>query len=149
MIDRFERFSFSISEIYRYWHNFAADVMEQYGMKGPHAVYFTTLYQYPQGLTAARLAELCSKDKADVSRAVAAMEGKELLKKEGNGYRVILTLTQAGEDIARQVNEKAMTAVTYGGRGLTDEQRSVFYYCLDTIASNLQILSKEGLNQIE
>lgn len=149
MIDRFERFSFAISEIYRYWHKIAADVMEQYGMKGPYAVYFTTLYQYPQGLTAARLAELCGKDKADVSRAVTAMEGKKLLRKEGSSYRAMLTLTEEGEAVARQVNEKAMTAVTYGGRGLTNKQREVFYHCLDTIASNLQILSKEGLKQIE
>jgi len=149
MIDRFERFSFAISEIYRYWHKIAADVMEQYGMKGPHAVYFTTLYQYPQGVTAARLAELCGKDKADVSRAVAAMEKKELLRKQGNSYRALLTLTEDGESIARQVNEKAMAAVTYGGRGLSDEQREVFYHCLDTIASNLQTLSKEGLKQRE
>ena len=149
MIDRFERFSFSISEIYRYWHKIAADVMEQYGMKGPHAVYFTTLYQYPKGLTAARLAELCGKDKADVSRAVAAMEGKELLLKQGSNYRAVLTLTQEGAKIAQQVNEKAMAAVTHGGRGLTDNQREVFYHCLDTIASNLQTLSKEGLKQRE
>ena len=144
MIDRFERFSFSISEIYRYWHKIASDVMEQYGMKGPYAVYFTTLYQYPQGLTASRLAELCSRDKADVSRAVSGMEKQGLLSKQGSSYRATLTLTEEGQNVARQVNDKAMAAVTYGGRGLTDTQREVFYHCLDTIASNLQLLSKEG-----
>ena len=149
MIDRFERFSFSISEIYRYWHRIAADVMEQYGLKGPYAVYFTTMYQYPQGMTAARLAELCSRDKADVSRAINQMEQYDLVKKEGSSYRALIRLTEKGNKIAEQVNRKAQTAVEYGGRGLTDTQREVFYHCLDTIAANMQILSKEGLEKDE
>ena len=144
MIDRFERFSLAVSELYRYWHKIAADVMEQYGLKGPYAVYFTALYQYPDGVTAARLAELCGRDKADVSRAVSMLEKNELLSRQGSSYRALLTLTQAGRKVAEQVNEKAMAAVSRGSRGLTDEQIGTFYYCMDVIASNLQILSKEG-----
>ena len=144
MIDRFERFSLAVSELYRYWHKIAADVMEQYGLKGPYAVYFTALYQYPDGVTAARLAELCGRDKADVSRAVSMLEKNELLSRQGSSYRALLTLTQAGRKVAEQVNEKAMAAVLRGSRGLTDEQIGTFYYCMDVIASNLQILSKEG-----
>ena len=51
MIDRFERFSFAISEVSRCWHKLAAEEMEKYGLKGSHAVYLTTLYRYPKGLT--------------------------------------------------------------------------------------------------
>lgn len=145
MIDRFERFSFAISEIYRYWHRIAADVMEQHGLKGPYAVYFTTMYQYPQGMTAARLVELCGRDKADVSRALTVLEKQQLIRRQGSNYRALVSLTEEGNKIAELVNEKARAAVAYGGRGLTDEQREVLYYCLDTIASNLQTLSKEGL----
>lgn len=65
MLDRFGRFSFAIAEIYRYWHNVAAEVMGEHGMQGPQAVYFTTLYQYPEGLSAGKLSELCSRDKSD------------------------------------------------------------------------------------
>jgi len=147
MIDRFERFSFSISEIYRYWHRIASDVMEDYGLKGPYAVYFTTMYQYPQGITAARLAELCSRDKADVSRAINLMEEKGLADKEGVNYRAMLRLTDKGRMVAEQVNEKAMAAVEYGGRGISEGQREVFYNCLETIATNLQLLSREGLDK--
>lgn len=147
MIDRFERFSFSISEIYRYWHRIASDVMEDYGLKGPYAVYFTTMYQYPQGITAARLAELCSRDKADVSRAINLMEEKGLADKEGVNYRAMLRLTDKGRMVAEQVNEKAMTAVEYGGRGISEGHREVFYNCLETIATNLQLLSREGLGK--
>lgn len=148
MIDRFEKFIFSISEIYRYWHKIAADQMEQYGLKGPYAVYFTTMYQYADGLTAANLAELCSRDKADVSRAIAAMEEKGFVQKEDsakNQYRARLTLTQTGKKVAEEINHKAGIAVELGGKGLDGDQRKIFYEALDLISANLRTLSKKGL----
>ena len=45
MIARFEKFSYAISELSRCWHKIAADEMKQYDLKGPYAVYFTTLYR--------------------------------------------------------------------------------------------------------
>ena len=90
MVDRFERFSFAISEISRYWHKITAEEMEKYGLKGPHSVYLTAMYRYPDGITAPQLCELCGKDKSDVSRAMSLMERKGLVRKEGiyqNCYR--------------------------------------------------------------
>ena len=57
MVNRFERFSYAISEISRCWHRIAGEVMGQYGLSGSSSVYFTTLYRYPEGITAAQLAE--------------------------------------------------------------------------------------------
>lgn len=148
MVDRFERFSLAISEIYRHWHRIAADEMEKYGLKGPYAVYFTTMYRYEDGITAARLCELCGRDKSDVSRAVACLEKKGLVKKEcvnRNLYRARLTLTEEGKKAAQDINQRAMLAVEYGGKGLSEEKREIFYDALETIVSNLQILSEQGL----
>lgn len=148
MVDRFERFSFAISEIYRYWHKIAADVMEKYGLKGPYAVYFTTMYRFPEGITAAKLGELCSKDKSDVSRAVSVLEKKGLIIKEEvnkNLYRALLKLTPSGLELAEQINQKAKMAVEHGGQGLDNTQREIFYNSLELIASNLAILSQKGL----
>jgi len=144
MIDRFERFSFAISEIYRYWHKIAADVMEQYGMKGPHAVYFTTLYQYPQGVTAARLAELCGKDKADVSRMISILIEKGFVYRaelEDQQYRRPLLLTDKGKAAACQVLERIQMAVEKAGSGLDETHRKVFYESLEQISENLRRLS--------
>ncbi len=146
MIDRFERFTIAISEIYRYWHKIASDEMEKYGLKGPHAVYLTTLYNFKDGITAARLSELCGKDKSDVSRMVAAMEKQGLIIKSGvNNYRAVLTLTQKGKNAAEYVREKAKIAVENASRGISDEQREIMYQTLEQIALNLQKLSVEGL----
>ncbi len=148
MIDRFEKFLLDISEIDRCWHKIAAGVMQKYDLKGPYAVYFTTLYQYPEGITATQLGELCSRDKSDVSRAISLMEKKGIVKKEGkpnNLYRARLLLTQQGRQIAEEVSKQAALAVGYGGNGLTEEQRRIFYHALDLIASNLKKLSREEL----
>ena len=147
MLERFERFSYYISEISRQWHKISADVMEKYGLKGPYSVYFTAMYRYSEGVTATKLSELCSRDKADVSRAVSLMEKKGLVTREGTNYRALLKLTDEGKAVANRIKINAEAAVEYGGKGLTDEQRETFYLALETICSNLQELSEKGLQQ--
>lgn len=147
MFDRFERFSLAISDISRYWHKIAAGEMTKYGLKGTHAIYLNTLYRYPEGITAARLGELCGKDKADVSRMVSIMEKKGLIIREGSSYRALLKLTEEGLVAGEHVRRRAAVAVEQAGKGLTDERRAVLYDALELIVANLQILSEEGLPQ--
>ena len=70
MLNRFSRFSLAISEIDRCWHKLAAEEMAKYGLNSPHAVYLTTLSGFKEGITAARLGELCGKNKADDPRRI-------------------------------------------------------------------------------
>lgn len=150
MIERFEKFSFNIAEIDHYWHKITTVEMEKYHLKGSYAIYFTMLYQYQEGLTAAQLSEECSRDKADVSRAVNILEKEGFLRKEcanQNQYRARLILTEKGRKTAEDINDRAARAVELGGKGLTDQERRIFYYALDLIASNLERLSKEGIPQ--
>ena len=149
MVDRFERFSYSISEISRLWHRIADEEMGKYNLKGSYSVYFTTMYRFPDGVIASQLVELCSRDKADVSRAMSLLEKKGLVMRadpEGKSYRATLQLTQQGRELARQINEKAKSAVEQASFGLPDEKRAVFYEALELITTNLQRLSKEGLD---
>ena len=150
MLDRFARFSLAISEIDRCWHKLAAEEMAKYDLNSPHAVYLTTLYNFEEGVTAAKLGELCCKNKADVSRMVAILEKKGLVRKEaigGNLYRAKLRLTEEGKQAAEHVQRRAALAVELAGSGMTDADREVFYRCLEQITTNLQTLSKEGLPQ--
>ena len=148
MIDRFEHFSFAISEISRCWHRIASDVMGSYGLKGPYAVYFTALLRYSEGITAAQLGEICSRDKADVSRAMTQLTQLGLVEKcdgETRSYRTRLKLTNAGTKLAEDINSKAIVAVENASQGLSTEKRTTFYEALDLITGNLQQLSKTGL----
>jgi len=146
MVERFERFSFIISEISRYWHKIAADEMAKYGLKGPHAVYLATLYQYEDGIHAARLCELCGKDKSDVSRMMSIMEAKGLVYRCGStSYRALLKLTDEGRLAAEHVRDRAKLAVDLAGGEITDAHRTIFYETLEHIANKLHTLSESGL----
>ena len=146
MVDRFKRFSYAIFEISRCWHKLAADEMGRYGLKGPHAIYLTALEQTTEGCTAAQLAELCGRDKADVSRAMAVLEQKGLVCREGeNAYRARLRLTDLGREAAEHVSGRAAVAVANAGKDISEPERAVFYNALESITENLHKLSKEGL----
>lgn len=148
MLHRYERFSLAIGEIERCRHKLTADEMEKYGLSSPHAVYLNALYQYEEGITAAKLGELILRDKADVSRIIGQMEKKGLVRKEATGsnmYRARIKLTEEGKEAALHVRERAALAVELAGAGLSEEERETFYYALERITANLQTLSKEGL----
>ena len=148
MQNRFARFSLAISEIDRCWHKLAAEEMSKYELNSPHAVYLTTLYDFPEGITAAKLGELCGKNKSDVSRMISIMERKGLVRKVAVGenfYRAKLLLTDEGKQAAEHVQRRAALAVELAGGGMTEADREVFYRCLESITTNLQTLSKEGL----
>lgn len=148
MIERFERFSFVISEISRYWHKITTTEMERYGLKGPHSVYLLALYRNPEGLTAPQICELCGKDKSDVSRMMAILEDKGLVKKEGVNqklYRGIFKLTEDGYAAAEFVQERASLAVELAGSELSDQTRSTLYEALEIIAANLKTIGRDGL----
>ena len=148
MLDRFEKFSLAIAEISRCWHKIAAEELSKYSLKSSHVTYLLTLARYPEGLTAPKLAELCDRDKADVSRMLSILEDKGLVTKDGigsNRYRGCLRLTPEGQAVAKELSQRAQLAVEQAGAGLTEENRSIFYESLETITKNLRRICQEGL----
>lgn len=147
MYNRFERFTYAITQISYHWHKIAGDEMGVYGLKANCALYLLSMLRNDEGITAARLCELCGRDKADVSRAVTEMERKGLLTREGGakGYRALLRLTPEGMKAAEHVRRRASLAVELAGKELSDDQRICFYDALELIAGNLAAISKDGL----
>ena len=145
MIDRFSRFSLSISEIYRYWHQITVSEMEKYELKSSCAIYLIALNRHPEGITAAQLSGICGRNKADVSRAAAELERKGFLLREGAHYRALLKLTAEGKQAAENICERAGKAVEAGGKGLSPEKRAVFYETLEQIAANMKEMSQKGI----
>ena len=152
MFSRFEQFCTAVSMIHHSIQKIQRVEMARYGLKGPHAQCLLIISQYPEGITAARLCEICERDKAAISRTVAELEEAGLLtRQEQNGvrYRVPLVLTEAGLNAAREVNAVACRAVEQAGAGLNDSQRAVFYDVLGHIAQNLHAISRDGLKEKE
>ena len=148
MLERFERFSFAISEISRCWRKLASEELAKYGLKSPHATYLTTMYKYPDGITVPQFCEVSGKDKSDASRMIAILEEKGLARKKGVGgslYRGLWVLTEEGQAAAEHVCQRAGRAVELAGKDLSDETREIFYQALASITANLSKLSKEGI----
>lgn len=152
MIRKYEIFSTVVSSLYHDIQRIERNEMAKYGLKGPHAQCLIVMERHPGGITAARLCEICERDKAAISRTVAELEEAGLLtRREQNGirYRVPLVLTETGLKAAREVNAVACRAVEQAGAGLNDSQRAVFYDVLGHIAQNLHAISRDGLKEKE
>jgi len=148
VISKYELFSSSVSCLYHDIQRIERVEMAKFGLKGPHAQVLLAMSRYPEGITSAKLCEICEKDKAAISRSVSELEQAGLLRRtERNGirYRALLVLTEQGIAAARAVSDRARQAVGQAGEGLTDEQREVFYSVLALIAGNLHSICKDGL----
>ncbi len=147
MIGRFETFTLALSRLSTYWNKIATEELAAYGLKGSYIVYLIALYKTDEGLTSAKLCEMCVRDKAEVSRAIRALEEKGLVTREpsATGYRARISLSEAGRTMTYALRERIKLAVEKGGAGLTEEERENFYTALETIAENLKKISSTGL----
>lgn len=148
MIGRFEIFTLALSEISASWNKIATEELKPFGLKGGYIVYLIALFKMPEGLTGANLCEMCNRDKAEVSRAVKAMEEKGLVVRENtssNRYRAPIKLTPKGKEVTNALRERIKLVVEKGGSGLSEEERETFYSALQTISENLKSILKEGI----
>ena len=148
MESRYELLSGSISSMYHDIQKIERVEMAKYGLKGPHAQCLLAMKRYPEGITSARLCEVCDKDKAAVSRTLGELEAAGMVIREnrnGSKYRANLLLTAQGQAAAEAVVDKARLAVEKAGTGFGEEEREVFYRVLSIIAGNLHKLCREGL----
>lgn len=150
MESRYELISGSLASMYHDIQKIERMEMAKYGLKGPHAQCLLAMKKHPEGITAARLCEVCEKDKAAVSRILSELEAAGMVVREnrnGSRYRASLLLTQQGNLAAEAVVEKARLAVELAGTGFGETERETFYRVLAIIAGNLHKLCREGLNR--
>jgi DNA-binding MarR family transcriptional regulator len=152
MESRYELLSGAISCMYHDIQKIERVEMARYGLKGPHAQCLLAMKRHPEGITSARLCEVCDKDKAAISRTLGELEAAGMVLREnrnGSRYRAALTLTEQGMAAADAVVEKARLAVELAGTGFDEAERETFYRVLSIIAGNLHKLCREGLTKTE
>ena len=71
----------------------------------------------------------------------------EKITEEGKKYKSTFKLTQKGLNVAKDLRSKADSAVEYASRGVSAEDRAVFYSTLETIYSNMKKISDFGVLQ--
>ena len=139
MIQRFDAFVSGITACYKYIQRIKSMEMTEFGLKGTHVMCLYYLRRNPAGLTAAQLCGLCAEDKAAISRTVSELRSRGYITTlSEKTYRAMLTLTAAGQELARKFDQLIEGWVTAGGDGLTDEERVDFYKSLSAIAENLR-----------
>lgn len=148
MIDRFEQFYGAISGIYRSIQKIERMEMAKYGLKGPHAQCLLAMLRHPEGITAARLCEICEKDKAAISRTLGELETAGMVicgETAGKRYRSKLMLSEKGMEVASGVKKLVHLAVSQASEGYGPEERQTFVNVLGMIAGKLQMLSADGI----
>ena len=139
MIQRFDAFVSGITACYKYIQRIKSMEMTEFGLKGTHVMCLYYLRRNPAGLTAAQLCGLCAEDKAAISRTVSELRSRGYITTlSEKAYRAMLTLTAAGQELARKFDQLIEGWVSTGGDGLTDEERVDFYKSLSAIAENLR-----------
>lgn len=144
MIDRFEKLTTGVTQIYKSVQKIKRCHMDSLGLKGTHVMCLHYLWEYPDGLTAADLCGKCREDKGGISRILSDLEKTGLitylsdsLSKDSKRYRAKAVLTEPGKRCAKKVTDLIMHATIAGGLGLTEEERDIFYRVLFKIADNL------------
>lgn len=140
-MDRFEVFTGSILELNRYLQKIKDREMKPFGLRANHVMCLYHLGKNPEGLTATELTEACREDKAAVSRCLAQLVEQGyvcgVFPEHKRSYRTKLHLTESGKELVQSIDRRIDAALTKGGSGLTDEQRSVFYSTMELIIRNL------------
>ena len=146
MVQRYGRFSSAVSGIAYCIQKIETEVMSKHGLPGACAQYLAALSNNEDGLTVSKLSEICMKDKAAVSRAVAQLEAKGFVRRNSAGtniYRAPIVLTDTGKEVSGYVAKRASAAVEIAG--LSDYEREEFYSALNLIAANLARVCEKGL----
>lgn len=147
MLERFEQFTALISSIERSIQKLERDEMIRCGGKGAYAQYLVLFSREPEGLTLQELCDRSDRDKAAVSRMLAEMTEKGLVRpmEADRIYRQRYGLTELGLQTCRFVEQRAVAAVTGADSGLDQAQRAVFYGTLERIAANLDRMTRDGI----
>lgn len=151
MLDRFEKLTTGVAQIYKSIQKIKKHKMGFLGLKGTHVMCIHYLNLNPEGLTAADLSSCCREDKAGISRILSDLESHGFitydLAQTGKKYRARAHLTEEGRIYAQQVNDWILQATLDGGKGISDEEREIFYRILFLIADNLDTVCTNLDNQ--
>lgn len=148
MQERFNTFTVLIANISHSIRKIKSEEMAALDLKGNHVSCLYYLYK-SGSITAAELCEICSEDKANISRSIKDLEDKgylNLRSKTHKKYQAPLSLTEKGIETGRFIAEKIDGLLIRVGEGLDEEKRAILYEALTLINDNLQSICDEYAN---
>lgn len=143
MDNRFETFTVQIAKISRSIRKIKTEEMSEYDLKSPHVSCLYYMYTSGGELTAKELCDICAEDKASISRSIDYLENSGYISCESKTekrYKSPLFLTEKGKRVACSIAEKIDNVLNLSSKGLSEEDRKVFYKSLILISDNLQTI---------
>ena len=140
MEERFKTFTVLIAKINRNIRKIKNQEMVEYGLRSAHISCLYYLYT-ADALTAKELCELCEEDKATISRALVYLEENGFITCESKlvkRYKSPLLLTEKGRAVGMEITRKINSVLEEISIGLSEEERTEFYRCLNIISNSLE-----------
>ena len=146
--ERFEIFFQNISGLYRSVQRLRAQFAERAGVSSVALFWLYLLREYPEGLSASRLAELTRIDRSLVSRQLKPLLERGLVETGGESgkrrYGWKIRLSESGSALAESIASEALAIQNAAGRGITPQDLTVFYRVLGSLNQNFDEISISG-----
>lgn len=145
MEERFEMFTILISKINKNIKKIKNQEMEEYNLKSTHISILYYLY-INEELTSTNLVEKCEEDKATISRSIDYLEEEGYIScdsKLQKRYNSPLKLTDKGYEVGYKIYNKINNALGKLDDEIKEEDRILFYNCLNKISETLDEISKK------
>ncbi len=145
---RFEKFTGSIADCYKYIIKLKSREMSSFGLKSGHVMCLYFLGQNTQGLKASELVKLCREDKAGISKALSHLKEQEYVKTEDGmlsvlKYRKRYFITEKGKGVYERILEIVEDVGDKCSADLRDDELRIFYQSMDKITARLSDLVGE------
>ncbi len=145
MEERYQLFTTLITKCARAIKKIKSSEMSEFNLKGLHVSCLYYVYIGNRPLTATELCDICEEDKANISRAIDTLESGEFVvcnSKTQKKYNCPISLTDKGTELAKSVADKIDNIVALASRGVSEEDRRIFYSSLALISNNLDNICK-------
>ena len=139
-MERFELFTVLVANASRCIHKIKSEEMLEFNLKSSHVSCLYYLYKL-KSLTAKEICDMCGEDKANISRTIRFLESEGYIycpSMVTKRYQSTFFLTEKGIQVGENITKKIDKILFNASKGLTEENRKIFYQSLSLICKNLE-----------
>lgn len=119
--------------------------LENYGLRSVHMSCLLNIENDREGVTATKLASLCSIDKALISRILRELVACDFVLVEGaeKAYNKKYLLTEKGRSVVLAVEKDIVEYMTRARVGIPEEKMIAFYDVLCALENNIALIASD------
>lgn len=140
MYDRYKNFTVLVLKIHRCIQKIKTEEIAGYNLKSQHVSCLYYIYK-EDSLTATELCEICQEDKSYISHSLRFLETNGYISCDSTAkkrYNAPFSLTEKGKEVGRFIADKIDSVLEPVSYGISEEDRTTMYRCLESISNNLE-----------